>query len=74
MAFYFMFYVSMFGFCFILFCLFFRDRISLCSPDCPETHSVVQAGPELGNLPASASQKLELKACATTARHVSMFQ
>jgi hypothetical protein len=32
--------------------LFFRDRVSLCSPGCPGTHSVDQAG--LRNLPASA--------------------
>ena len=30
------------------------------------THSVDQAGPELRNLPASTSQVLGLKACATT--------
>ena len=49
-----------------LFFFFFQDRVSLCSPSCPGTHSVVQAGLELRNLPASASQVLELKACATT--------
>jgi hypothetical protein len=49
---------------FVLF-LFFRDRVSLCSPGCPGTHSVDQAGLELRNLPASASQVLGLKACAT---------
>jgi hypothetical protein len=32
-----------------------RDRISLCSPGCPGTHSVDQAGLELRNPPASAS-------------------
>jgi hypothetical protein len=47
--------------------LVFRDRVSLCSPVCPGTHSVDQAGLELRNPPASASQVLELKACATTA-------
>jgi hypothetical protein len=35
---------------------------------CPGTYSVDQAGLELRNLPASASQVLGLKACATTAR------
>jgi hypothetical protein len=45
----------------------FRDRVSLCSPGCPGTHSVDQAGLELRNLRASASQVLELKACATAA-------
>jgi hypothetical protein len=42
----------------------FRDRVSLCSPDCPGTHSVDQAGLELRNPPAS--QVLGLKACPTT--------
>jgi hypothetical protein len=53
-----------------VFCLFvcFRDRVSLYSPGCPGTHFVDQAGLELRNLPASASQVLGLKACATTAR------
>jgi hypothetical protein len=46
--------------------LVFRDRVSLCSPDCPGTYSVDQAGLELRNPPASASQVLRLKACATT--------
>jgi hypothetical protein len=41
--------------------------ISLCSPGCPGTHSVAQAGLKLRNLPVSASQVLGLKACATTA-------
>jgi hypothetical protein len=45
--------------------LVFRDRVSLCSPGCPGTHSVDQAGLELRNPPASASQVLGLKACAT---------
>jgi hypothetical protein len=54
---------------FVLFLDFFRDRVSLHSPGCPGTHSVDQAGLELRNLPASASQVLGLKACATTARH-----
>jgi hypothetical protein len=49
---------------FVLFC--FRDRVSLCSPGCPGTHFVDQAGLELRNLLASASQVLGLKACATT--------
>jgi hypothetical protein len=44
----------------------FRDRVSLCSPGCPGTHSVDQTGLELRNLPASASWMLGLKACATT--------
>jgi hypothetical protein len=52
---------------FFFFFLVFRDRFSLCSPGCPGTHSVDQAGLELRNPPASVSQVLELKACATTA-------
>jgi hypothetical protein len=47
-----------------LFILVFRDRVSLYSPGCPGTHSVDQAGLELRNSPASASQVLELKVCA----------
>ena len=34
----------------------FQDRVSLCSPGCPGTHSVDQAGLKLRNSPASASQ------------------
>jgi hypothetical protein len=40
-----------------------KDRVSLCSPGCPGTHFVDQAGLELRNPPASASQMLESKAC-----------
>ena len=41
-------------FCFVLFCfVLFRDRVSLCSPGHPGTHSVEQAGLKLRNLPAS---------------------
>jgi hypothetical protein len=46
--------------------LVFRDRVSLYSSGCPGTHFVDQAGLELRNLPASASQVLGLKACTTT--------
>jgi hypothetical protein len=35
---------------------------------CPRTHFVDQAGLELRNLPASASQVLGLNVCATTAQ------
>jgi hypothetical protein len=44
------------------------ETVSLYRPDCPGTHSVDQTGLELRNLPASVSQVLGLKACATTAR------
>jgi hypothetical protein len=60
-------------FCYCCFCLFvwlvlvFGDRVSLYSPGCPGTHFVDQAGLELRNPSASASQVLELKVCATTA-------
>jgi hypothetical protein len=38
----------------------------MCSPGCPGTHSIDQAGLKLRNLPATASRVLGLKACATT--------
>jgi hypothetical protein len=53
--------------------LFFWDRVSLYSPGCPGTHSVDQAGLELRNSPAFASQVLGLKACATTAWPLYLF-
>jgi hypothetical protein len=56
-----------FCFCFVFFCFDFQDRVSLYSPACPGTHFVDQAGLELRNPPASASQVLGLKACVTTA-------
>jgi hypothetical protein len=43
-------------FCFVLFCfVLFWDRVSLCSPSCPGTHSVDQASLGLRDPPASAS-------------------
>jgi hypothetical protein len=62
---------------FFLFCLFvwlvgwlvfyfFQDRVSLCSPGCPGTHSVDQAGLKLRDPAASASQVLGLKECTRT--------
>jgi hypothetical protein len=53
--------------------LFFQDRVSLCSPGCPETHSVDQAGLELRYLSVSASQVLGIKTCATTAQLVPCY-
>jgi hypothetical protein len=50
-----------------------RDRVFLYSPGCPGTHSVDQAGLKLRNPPASASQVLGLKACATTAWFMESF-
>jgi hypothetical protein len=52
---------------------FFRDRVSLSSPGCPGTHSVDQAGLKLRNPPASSSQVLGLKACATAVRLLKLF-
>jgi hypothetical protein len=46
---------------------FLQDSVSLCSPDCPGTHSVDQAGLKLRDLLASASRVLGLKTCTTTA-------
>jgi hypothetical protein len=63
---FFSFFLSLNFYLFIYFC-FFWDRVSLCRPGCPGTHSVYQASLELRNLPASASQMLGLKVCATTA-------
>jgi hypothetical protein len=51
---------------FFVFVFVFQDRVSLYSPGCPGTHFVDQAGLELRNPPASASQVLGLKVCATT--------
>jgi hypothetical protein len=54
-------WVFFFCFCFVLFgwfSFFFLDRVSLYSPGCPGTHFVDQAGLELRNPPASASQVL----------------
>jgi hypothetical protein len=48
--------------------LVFRDKVSLCGPGCPGTHSIDQASLKLRKPPASAFQVLELKACVTTAR------
>jgi hypothetical protein len=56
-----------FGFWFLVFGVFW-ERVSLRSPRCPGTDFVDQAGLELRNPPASASQVLGLKVCTTTAR------
>jgi hypothetical protein len=63
-----------FLFCFCLFvCLFVCNRVFLYSPGCPGIHFVDQAGLELRNTPASASQMLGLKACVTTPSKISYF-
>jgi hypothetical protein len=51
-------------FCFFLFV--FETGFLCCSPGCPGTHFVDQAGLELRNSPASASRVLGLKVCTTT--------
>ena len=61
--------------CLFVFCLsVFRERVSLCSPGCPGTHSVHQAGLELRNPLASASQVLGLKVCTSTAQPFSTLK
>ena len=52
---------------------FFQDRVSLCSPGCPGTHSVEQDGLELRNPPASASQSWDYRMHATTAQLLVCF-
>ena len=71
-CFFFLFFCLVVFFC--IFFFFFWDRVSLCSPGCPGAHSVDQAGLEVRNLPASASQVLGLKACITTARQAEIIQ
>ena len=58
--------IKNFYFFFFFFFFVFFARVYLCSPGYPGTHAVDQAGLELRNPPASASQVLGLKACATT--------
>jgi hypothetical protein len=62
--------VFVFFFVCLFACFFSRqgDRVSLCSPGCPGTHSVDQAGLKFRNSPASASRVLELKAFANNAQ------
>jgi hypothetical protein len=57
--------VSIFVFCLFVCGFFFFKTGFLCRPGCPGTHFVDQAGLELRNPPASASQVLGLKACTT---------
>jgi hypothetical protein len=65
-------FICLFIYLFI-YCFIFQDRVSLCSPGYPGTHSVDQVDLEFRNLPASASQVLGLKACVTTARPNPVF-
>jgi hypothetical protein len=55
-------------------CLFVCLFVFLCSSDCPGTHSVDQAGLELRNLPASASQVLGIKTYATMSNDIKLFK
>jgi hypothetical protein len=55
-----------FVFVFVWFGFVFSRQGFSVSPGCPGTHSVDQADLELRSLPASASQVLGLKLCATT--------
>jgi hypothetical protein len=57
-------------FCFVLFCF---ETGFLCSPGCPGTHFVDQAGLKLRNPPASASQVLGLKAYTTAPGSTPVF-
>jgi hypothetical protein len=61
-------------FCFVFCFLVFWDRVSLYSSGYPGTHFVDQAGLQLRNSPASASQVLGLKACATTPGLLACFE
>jgi hypothetical protein len=66
-------FVCLFLFLFCLFVCLFRDRVFLYSPGYPGTHFVDQAGHKLRNPPASASQVLGLKTCATITRPTFWF-
>jgi hypothetical protein len=50
----------------LVFGFWFFETGFFCNPGCPGTHFVDQAGLELRNPPASASQVLGLKVCSTT--------
>ena len=56
--------------CLFVFVFVFGDRLSLCSSGCPGTHYVDKADLELRNSPASASQVLGLKMCASTPNRI----
>ena len=57
--------------CLFVFVLFCFETGFLCSPGCPGTLFVDQAGLELRNPPASASQVLGVKACTKRMRPAS---
>ena len=64
-SFFLSFFFSFFIFSFLVFG--FQDKISLCSPGCPVTYSVDQAGPVLRVSPASVSLVVGLTVCTTNA-------
>jgi hypothetical protein len=70
----FLFFVFVFCLLFLLLLLFSQDMVSLCSPGYPGAHSVDQSGLELRNPPASASQVLGLRACASTVQQGESFE
>ena len=51
--------------CLFVFSFFFlQDRVSLCSPGCPRTHSVDQAGLKLTEIPLSPPPECGDERCA----------
>jgi hypothetical protein len=62
-------------FCFVLFCfVLFCDRVSLCSPGCPETHFVDQAGFKLRDPPVFAFWVLGLNAVPSLPIYNAIFK
>lgn len=57
--------------CLSFFIFVFWDRVSPCSPGCPETHSADQAG--LGLRGPPASRGLGLEVCATTSGNIDYY-
>jgi hypothetical protein len=63
----------MYIFLFFIFLVFFKTRFLCIAMAVLENHFVEQADLELRNLPASASEVLGLKVCATTAGLIICF-
>jgi hypothetical protein len=59
------------GFLFVCLFVCFRDRVSLCSPGCPGTHFVDQAGLKLRNPPV---RTLLLRSQSTMSRQLSKLR
>ena len=51
----------------------YLETVFLCNPGCPGTYSIDQAGLELRDQPASASQELGLKVCAAMSGFLSIL-